>query len=248
MGQLDRPNTVRFNVRQVKSTVTPHEIHAAVNKELHTATTMKCIAELENGWFNVSFNNENDCVQIATRGMILQQTLIQCERANVQNSAVIYVKAPYEMSDQIVVNVISSYGTVVNIRRQHHSFDEDIETGVRSCLVKNLKKPIPSYVKVGGFTLPVRYRGQRKTCKICEEPGHLARDCPTRGRCFVCGSLNHQANWHDNNRTYADTTNESDQEDRRENTQVIIIPRKQPANTHDKDDGDDGDDDDNERR
>ena len=233
MGQLNRPNTVRFNTRSMESRVTPEEIHTAVQKELKSVATLKCIAELENGWFNVSFDNEKDCVQLANRGMILQKQLIQCERANIQNSAVIYIKVPYEMSDQMVLNAISPSGTVANIRRQHHVFNEDIETGVRSCLVKNLKKAVPSYVKVGGFTLPVRYRGQQRTCKICEKPGHLARDCPARGRCFVCGSYSHQANWHRTNDKYNNTTDESDQEDNRdtESTQVIYVPRERPTNS-----------------
>ena len=122
--------------------------------------------------------------------------LIQCERASILSSAVVYIKAPYEMTDQVVLNV-QSYGTVANMRRQVHDFDSQVETGVQSVLIKNLKKPIPSFVRVGGFTLPVRYRGQQKTCKVCDGTGHLARDCPLRGRCFVCGSYNHRAAWHD---------------------------------------------------
>ncbi len=88
-------------------------------------------------------------------------------------------------------------------------------------------------MKVGGFTLPVRYRGQQRTCKICEEPGHLATDCPARGRCFVCGSYSHQANWHRTNDKYNNTTDESDQEDKRstESTQVIYVPRERPTNS-----------------
>ena len=52
---------------------------------------------IENGWFNVSFDNKKDCEMIAQEGFFVKKMLIQCERANVQNSAVVYVKAPYEM-------------------------------------------------------------------------------------------------------------------------------------------------------
>ena len=36
-----------------------------------------------------------------------------------------------------------AYGTVVNIRRQYNQFDKNVETGVRSCLVRNVKKAHP---------------------------------------------------------------------------------------------------------
>ena len=116
----------------------------AIDKELRTAETIKCIAQLENGWFNVSFDNEKDCEKIAQEVFFVKKMLIQCERANVQNSAVVYVKAPYEMSDTVVTSALMQYGTVTNIRRQAYDFDKEVQTGVRSLLIKNIKKPIPS--------------------------------------------------------------------------------------------------------
>ena len=189
--------------------VTPHDVYSAIYKELETTATIKCIAELENSWYNVTFDNGEDSEELAVNGISLHDTLVQCERTNIQNSAVVYIKAPFEMTDQVVTTALTMYGTVENIRRQMHDFDSKIETGVRSCLIKNLKKPIPSFIKVGGFSLPVRYRGQEKTCKICVATGHIARECPRRGRCFVCGSLNHRASWHDED--HKDTDSE-DQE------------------------------------
>ena len=192
---LKRPNTVRFSVRGIQD-VTPHDVFKAIDKELSTTKTIKCIAPLENNWYNVSFDNEQHCERIAMQGMFLQDMLIQCERTSIQNSVVVYIKAPYEMADSVVVSALLPYGTVANIRRQYHDFDEGIETGVRSALIKNLKQPIPSYIKIGGFSLPVRHRGQQKTCKICNHPGHFARDCELRGRCFICGNPSHRADWH----------------------------------------------------
>ena len=78
------------------------------------------------------------------------------------------------MADNVVMTALSSFGTVANIRRQTHVFDDTIETGVQSLLIKSLKLPIPSFLKIGGFTLPIRHQGQQKTCKICTETDHFS--------------------------------------------------------------------------
>ena len=201
MAQLARPNTMRFCTRQLDNGTAPKEVYNAIEEELGTTETIACIQELNNNWYNVSFDNEKDCDKMVGRGMLLQNSLIHCERANILNSSVVvYVKCPYEMNDQAVYNALFQYGTVTNVRRQYHEFDKKIETGSRSFLIKGIKKPIPSFLRVRGFNLPVRYRGQKKTCKICEKTDHLARECPSRGRCFVCGSQDHQAMWHDDDR------------------------------------------------
>ena len=56
----------------------------------------------------VDYKNYN-CEDIATRGLNLNGMLIKCERADVFNSVVVYVKAPYEMSDNVVLTHASSY-------------------------------------------------------------------------------------------------------------------------------------------
>ena len=210
--KLERPRTVRFNVRYLDD-VTSQEVLNAVERELKEDAEVKCIAPLNKGWFNITFARERQCVEVARRGLLLQNTRVACERANVMNSIVVYVKAPYEMPDAVILGALSEYGAAGNVRRLVHDFNGDIENGVRSVLVRNVKKPIPSFLRVGGFSLPVRHRGQEKTCKICNEPGHFARDCQYKGRCFVCGSEEHRATWNDNQGAEPDGRHQRDERD-----------------------------------
>ena len=172
-NQLKRPNTIRF---RPDYHVTPDEVYYAANKELEAEEvkgSIKCIAQLNTGWFNVSFDSEAKCQRIALRGLKINGILINCERTNIHNSVVVYIKATYEMSDQTVTAALSEFGIVTNIRRQTYDFDRDVENGVRSSLIKSIKKPIPSFIKVGNYNLPINHRGQVKTCRRCNRPGAL---------------------------------------------------------------------------
>ena len=42
----------------------------------------------------------------------------------------------------------------------------------------SVNTPIPAELKVAGFTLAFRYRGQLPTCYVCQEVGHTAKECP----------------------------------------------------------------------
>ena len=90
---LKRPNTIRFVNNAME--ITPEEVYQAVSKELQTTKATKCIAQLYNGWYNITLIDESQCDVIATGGLTINGMLIQCECANILNSIVAYVKAPY---------------------------------------------------------------------------------------------------------------------------------------------------------
>ena len=72
---LKRPNTIRFSVRHNRPTA----------EQIHD-NTINCIAELDNSWYNITFNNERYCETIATSGLEVNGMLIDCERADIYHS------------------------------------------------------------------------------------------------------------------------------------------------------------------
>ena len=81
-------------------------MYGSIVKDHVDSQAIKCIAELNTGWFNVSFNSEQACESLISQGIRLDGVVIMCERASLHNSVVTYVKAPYEMSDQTVMTAI----------------------------------------------------------------------------------------------------------------------------------------------
>ena len=41
------------------------------------------------------------------------------------------------------------------------------------------------------FQVKISYAGQQQVCELCAAPGHIARVCPLRGKCFQCGLEGH---------------------------------------------------------
>ena len=56
-------------------------------------------------------------------------------------------------------------------------------------MVRN--QAIPRNLEVDGYHCKVSYYGQAKECDICEKSGHIAKDCPFRGKCLRCGQAGH---------------------------------------------------------
>lgn len=86
---------------------------------------------------------------------------------------------PIEMSNEKIKLALGKFGIVKSIRNdvwRGEGFYK-VENGIRSVIMK-LNKPVPSYVRVEGYTSLVTYHGQPRTCMICDLPGHVRKDCP----------------------------------------------------------------------
>ena len=65
-------------------------------------------------------------------------------------------------------------------------------------MVRN--RAIPRNLDVEGFRVKISYYGQAVEYDICERLGHVARDCPLKGKCLWCHQSGHLSREHVNPR------------------------------------------------
>ena len=91
-----------------------------------------------------------------------------------------------------MTDALSRYGEVHDVIFRHWLHTSEVADGVRVVsMVRN--QAIPRNLEVDGYHCKVSYYGQAKECDICEKTGHIAKDCPFRGKCLRCqaGHLYH---------------------------------------------------------
>lgn len=55
------------------------------------------------------------------------------------------------------------------------------------------REAIPRHMSIGVAKVKslIAYAGQQQVCDLCNAPGHIARACPYRNKCFQCGLEGH---------------------------------------------------------
>mgnify|MGYP000070199704 CR=1 FL=1 len=105
----------------------------------------------------------------------------------------VYVRdLPFEVSDESIVSVFSTYGKVYSVKSVYHKEFPAICTGTRTVLM-SVNDSVPSIVNVHGFECRVWYPGQPAYCSVCRSSGHLPRACPLSGLCRRCKQPGHVA-------------------------------------------------------
>ena len=108
---------------------------------------------------------------------------------------------PLDSEVNLLEKAMKYYGNISEIRdvidRQC-----DLKTGIKDILYHSLSHEIPSYVFVGRHQVRCTYDGQTKTCRKCQQTGHVARDCKAGKVCRVCGADDHQKATCPNQRCY----------------------------------------------
>ena len=95
----------------------------------------------------------------------------------------VYVRdLPFEVSDESIVSVFSTYGKVYSVKSVYHKEFPATCTGTRTVLM-SINDSVPSIVNVHGFECRVWYPSQAAYCSVYRSSGHLPG--PVRSRAFA---------------------------------------------------------------
>ena len=108
---------------------------------------------------------------------------IRVEDLSTYQTYVTVRNVPFEMSDFLLKDIFSRYGTVSYVKKntRDHGRYKGIYNGVRTVSMK-VDRPIPSYLylECARVYIYVYYKGQTKTCRLCGEETHFANECQAR--------------------------------------------------------------------
>ena len=97
---------------------------------------------------------------------------------------------PVEGSEESIRRVLGAYGVIERVSFRHWVHLTDVSDGVR--VVRMVRRQaIPRNLSIDEANVKIAYAGQQQVCDLCDAPGHIARACPFRGKCFTCGLQGH---------------------------------------------------------
>ena len=141
------------------------------------AENVSAVQFLPNHKVRVQFKSPSIRVRYEINGLSFRGVTLTPFPAYEEVKSVFVDRAPLQMVDNYLYEALAPYGRVISV--QHltvHGFP-NIKTGTRMVSM-SVNIPIPAELKVAGFTLAFRYRGQLPTCYVCQEVGHTAKECP----------------------------------------------------------------------
>jgi hypothetical protein len=200
-GQLRRPETLELHLPlkvardyKVSRNQARDEILKVIKPE--NAKAIKCIQSSPNGKsFFITFRTGNDGLRnhLLNQGVYFKGLFVSFLETESCQKTVYVTNLPCEMSAEEVVHSYSPFGTVTRITAVTDELG--IETGER-LLVMTLIEHIPHCLKIQGFFVFNRYRGQPPSCFLCNGWGHTMSVCPFKERnvCCRCGNDDHRSN------------------------------------------------------
>lgn len=146
-------------------------------------SAVRCAQKVSKDAFIITFKTPEDREMFSKKSELISR----------QPEAVISVTildAPCELPDDAIKHRLSAYGRVQKIFRRTYT-GYHVETGVRT--VKMIvDRSLPSFLRFGRRLVRVHHEGQVPTCRKCNYPGHVAKDCKEKV-CFNCEEHGHEA-------------------------------------------------------
>ena len=85
---------------------------------------------------------------------------------------------------------LGAYGVIEEVKFRHWVHMPTVGDGVR--IVRMVRREaILRHMSIGEVRVKIAYVGQQQVCNLCDAPGHIARNCPYRNKCFQCGLEGH---------------------------------------------------------
>ena len=133
-------------------------------------------------WIAVEIADKGVKNEILTKGLVIKNCTRDFQQHERRDTIKVFVnQLPLGITQDEVRASFTKYGHIHKLwpgKKSYHG--KPISNGDWCSLFDVLKESIPSYVNVRGWNAYVTYRGQAKTCRICHNRDHFARDCPTK--------------------------------------------------------------------
>ena len=89
---------------------------------------------------------------------------------------------PHRMTDEVLRAALSKFGQLDPADTVLNKCDLGFYNLERSIVFTRLDYDIPSFLKIAGYTIQLKYNGQPKTCMKCGTRAHMIDQCPLNTR------------------------------------------------------------------
>lgn len=150
-----------------------------------------CIQFVPKGFVRITFQSFDARQAVLQSGITIESARLTLFEADPVSVEVSVEHLPFEVPDDDLCAALSPFGTVHDLYLQKFA-GSVIPTGTR--IVKmSLASDIPVDLRILRYPCRILYRGQPRPCPICHSDGHRASSCSLRDKCRVCLQPGHFA-------------------------------------------------------